>query len=270
MTKPTPKVEREAVLRWVPLDQIRVSATAQRDLNEARVDHILSNLDLEQIGVLTVSERDGAFYCIDGQHRHAALTAFFADEPDIKVQCWVYFGLAQEQEAERFLKLNDTLTVSAFAKFRVGVTAGRVEECDIDRIVRANGCVVSQDKIPGAIGAVGALRTIYSRTGAANLGRTIRVVHGAYGDSGLEHSVLLGVAYALDRYGSDMEDERLVSQLGRLARGAKAVIERGEEYRLRTGNQKAMCIAGAVVDIYNAGLGPRAAKRVPSWWRDAA
>lgn len=269
MSKATPKFERDAVLRWIPLDQIHTSPTAQRELNPARVDRILADLDLEQIGVLVVSARDDVYYCIDGQHRKAALAAFFADEPDIKVQCWTYFGLTEEQEAERFLKLNDSLTVSAFAKFRVAVTAGRAEEADIDRIVRANGCVVSQDKIPGAIGAVSALRTIYGRTGAANLGRTVRVVHAAYGDTGLESNVLLGVGLTLDRYGKDIEDERLVNQLGRLARGAKAIVEDGEKYRLRTGNLKSHCIAAAVVDVYNAGLAPRSAKRVPSWWRDA-
>lgn len=270
MTKTTPKVEREAVLRWIPLDQIRVSTRAQRDLNPARVDRILATLDLEQLGVLTVNSRDDAFYVIDGQHRHAALLAFFADEPDIKVQCWTYFGLTEEQEAERFLKLNDTLTVSAFAKFRVGVTAGRPEESDIDRLVRANGCVVSQDGIPGAIGAVGALRTIYGRTGGVNLGRTIRTVHAAFGDPGLENNVLLGVAYALDRYGKDIDDARLVGQLNRMAQGAKGLVQKGEDYRLRTGNLKSHCIAAAVVDVYNAGLAPRAARRIPSWWKDGA
>lgn len=272
MSNPIKKFDREAVLRFHPLSQIKTSATAQRDLNPSRVDRILANLDLEQIGTPTVNQRpdeSDAVYVIDGQHRIAALRAFFEDDPDIKVQCWTYFGLTEEQEAERFLKLNDTLTVSAFAKFRVGVTAGREVESDIDRIVRANGCVVSQDALPGAIGAVGALVTIYTRTGAANLARTINVVHGSFGDTGLENSVLLGVAFALDRYGKQIDDTRLVNQLGRMARGAKALVEEGERYRLRTGNLKSHCIAAAVVDAYNAGLGPRAAKRVLSWWKDA-
>lgn len=270
MSNPTPKVEREAALRWIPLDQIKVSATAQRDLNTARVDRILANLDLEQIGVLTVSSRDDAYYVIDGQHRHAALCAFFADDPDIKIQCWTYFGLTEDQEAERFLKLNDTLAVSAFAKFRVGVTAMRPEATDIDRIVRANGCVISQDDIPGAIAAVGALRTIYTRTGPANLGRTIRVTHAAYGDAGLGSVVLLGIAYALDRYGNDIEDVRLVEQLGKLPRGVPTLVQRAETYRLQTGSLKSHCLAAAVVDAYNTGLGPRAKNRIPSWWRDSA
>ena len=38
--------------------------------------------------------------------------------------------------------------------------------------------------------------------------------------------------------------------------------------RVRTGNQKKQCVAAAVVDIYNKGIGPRGAKRLPSWWTE--
>lgn len=271
MTKrtPTPKgqFDRDAVLRHIPLDQIRVSTTGQRDLNPARVDRILSNLDLEQIGTPTVNERDGAYYVIDGQHRVAALRAFFEDDPDIKIQCWTYFGLSESEEAEKFLKLNDTLTVSAFAKFRVGVSAGRPDESDIDRIVRANGGVVSQDRIPGAISAVGTLRTIYGRMGGAVLGRAIRILRDAYGDPGFEAHALHGIALVLDRYGSEVDDLTLVTRLGKAMGGVKGLLQRGERYRLMTGNLKAHCVAAAAVDTYNAGRG---GKKLPTWWKDAA
>lgn len=272
MTDPTRKFKREAVLRQIPINKIHVSPTAQRDLNPARVDRIVANLDLEQIGVVTVNQREGEdiFYVIDGQHRVAALRAFFDDDAEIKIPCWVYFGLTEEHEAEVFLKLNDTLSVSAFAKYRVGVAAGRPVEADIDRIVRAQSCAVSQDKIPGAIGAVGALRTIYTRTGAGNLARTIGVAHAAFGDPGLDHQILLGVAFALDRYGRQIDDVRLVHQLGKTPKGMKGVLQAGETYRYQTGNQKQLCVAAAVVDRYNAGTAGRSAQRIPSWWKDAA
>lgn len=266
-TKTTPKVDREAVLRWIPLDQIHVSPVAQRDLTQARVDKILANLDLEQIGTPTVSSRDGVFYIIDGQHRCEALRAYFEDDPTIKIQCWAYFGLSELEEAEKFLKLNDTLTVNAFAKFRVGVTAGRGVEVDIDRIVRANGSVVSRDEIPGAIGAVAALRTIYSRMGGSTLGRTIRVIRDAYGDPGFESHALQGVALVLDRYGDEVDDLTIVTRLGRANGGVKGLINRGEKYRLKTGNLKTHCVAAAVVDTYNSGRG---GKNLTSWWKDAA
>lgn len=267
MNKPTVKFEREAALRWVALDQIRISPTAQRELNQARVDKILANLDLEQIGTPVVSERDDSHFVIDGQHRVSALKAFFDDDPDIKIQCWVYFGLTEEQEAERFLKLNDTLAVRAFDKFRIAVRAGREVESDIDRIVRAGGLVVSEDKVPGAVACVGTLTNMYGRFGPGRLARTLNVSHGAYGDTGLTALVLHGVGLALDRYGRDIEDIRLVTQLTKTR--INRLSQRAEDYHLRTGNLKSHCFAAAVVDAYNEGLHGRSAKRVPSWWKDA-
>lgn len=265
-TKTTPKVDRDAVLRWVPLDQIHVSPVAQRDLTQARVDKILANLDLEQIGTPTVSERGDVFYVIDGQHRVEALRLYFADAPAIKIQCWAYFGLTQEGEAEKFLKLNDVLTVDSFSKFRVGVSAGRGVEVDIDRIVRANGCVVSRDGIPGAIGAVAALRKIYGTAGGACLGHTIRVIRDAYGDTGFDSYTLQGVALVIDRYGDEVDDLTLVTRLEKARGGVKGLLQRAEHYRLTTGNNKTHCVAAAVVDTYNSGRG---GKNLTSWWKDA-
>lgn len=185
------KVEREARLRWVPIADMRVSPLAQRELNRSRVNKISAEFDLEQVGTPTVNERQGHFYIIDGQHRVEALKEI--GWGDQQIQCWSYSGLTEEEEAEKFLKLNDTLSVSAFAKFRVGVQAGREEECDIDRIVRAQDLRVSQDQRDGAISAVGALRRVYNQAGPGQLARTLRIVRDAYGDAGLEAAVISGV-----------------------------------------------------------------------------
>jgi len=122
-TEPTGRVERAARLKWCPIAKMRVSPTAQRELKQHRVDHLVANFDLEQIGTPVVSERDGAYYILDGQHRIEALRGI--GWGDQQIQCWTYTGLTEEDEAERFLKLNDTLVVDSFSKFRVGVNAGR-------------------------------------------------------------------------------------------------------------------------------------------------
>lgn len=125
------RVERDARLRWIPLGKMRVSALAQRELNESRVEHIAAAMDLEQIGTPTVNERDGHFYVIDGQHRVEALRRWLGDDCEgQQIQCWSYVGLTEEEEAEKFLKLNDTLTVNAMAKFKVGAGENLIFERD--------------------------------------------------------------------------------------------------------------------------------------------
>ena len=258
------KVEREARLRWVPIAKMRINELAQRELNQARVDRIVANLDLEQIGTPTVNLRDGHWYVIDGQHRVEALRAYgFGGD---QLQCWAYEGLSEDDEAEKFLKLNDTLQVDAMSKFRVGVQAGREVECDIDRIVRSQDLVVSRDKIPGAIRAVGTLRRVYSRSNAATFRRTLAIIRDAYGDAGFEAQVIDGIGHIAGRYNGQLDDTRAIEKLGNAHGGVKGLINKANQVHDKTGKPKGHCVAAAAVDIYNRGA--KGDIRLPSWWKD--
>ena len=259
------RVERAARLKWVPIPKMKVSPVAQRELNQARVDRLAANFDLEQLGTPTVNERGGAFYVIDGQHRVEALKQIgYGDQ---QVQCWCYVDLTDEQMADRFDRLNDTLAVHAFDKFRVRVTAARPDETDIDRIVRAQGLVVSRDRIPGAVGAVGTLSRVYSRAGGETLGRTLRIIRDAYGDSGLEAPVIDGIGHLCQRYNGDLDDSAAVLKLGKANGGVNGLLNKAEVLRRSTGNFKSHCVAAAAVEIINSGKG---GKKLPSWFKTSA
>jgi uncharacterized protein DUF6551 len=260
--KTTKKVEREARLRWVPIPKMRVSPLAQRELNQARVDSIVANLDLEQVGSPTVNERDGHFYIIDGQHRVEALKQYgFGDD---SIQCWTYVGLDEQEEAEKFLKLNDVLAVNAMSKFRVGVQAGREVETDIDRIVRAQGLRVTTEKTDGAVRAVGTLRRVYDRNGASVLARTLRIIRDAYGTPGFEAPVIDGLGLLCGRYNGQLEDVTAVKQLAGTHGGVNGLLNAAENLRKQTGNPKGHCVAAAAVTIINR---KRGGKKLPSWWK---
>lgn len=256
------RVERSARLRWVPIAKMKVNPLAQRELNQARVDHLAANFDLEQIGTPTVSEREGSFFIIDGQHRAEALRAM--GWGDQQIQCWTYTGLTEQEEAETFLKLNDVLAVEAMARFRAGVHAGRGVECDIDRIVRAQGLCITKDSLPGAIRAVGTLRRVYGRTDAKTLGRALRIVRDAYGDPGLEAPVIDGIGYLCGRYNGELNEEQAVTKLASINGGVNGLLGKAENLRRQTGNPKGQCVAAAAVEIINSGRG---GKKLDSWWK---
>lgn len=263
-TNPSNKVTREAQLRWVPIAKMKVSPLAQRELVQARVNDILANLDLEQIGCPTVNERDGYFFIIDGQHRVEALRAYgFGDD---QMQAWTYSGLTEQEEAEKFLKLNDVLAVSAMAKYRVGVQAGRDTETKIDQIVRSEGLKVTPDRIEGGIRAVGTLRRVYERSGPDVLARTLRIIRDAYGTSGFEAPVLDGLGLMCGRYNGQVDEKRLTAALAAKRAGVNGLLNDAEVLRKQTGNPKGHCVAAAAVQIVNRSKG----SKLPSWWKAEA
>lgn len=262
MSNPNDKhVNRTARLEWVPINDMHVSPLAQRDLRPARAAQIAANLDIEQIGAPTVNERDGKFYVIDGQHRVEALRLIgWADQ---SIQCWTYAGLTAEEEAEIFLKLNDTLRVDAFSKFRVGVQAGRPTECAIDRIVRDTGLRIAHGKT-GAVSAVAALQTVYKGSGPEALARSLRIIRDTYGDAGYIARVIVGMGLLCARYERQLDEEQLTKKLGGAHGGLNGLLNRARTTQKATGKTHPHCVAAAAVDIYNSGRG---GKQLPSYWR---
>lgn len=261
--KPTePQIQREARLEWVPLARMRVNPQAQREMNAAWVAKLAADFDLEEMGNPTVNHRDAWFNIIDGQHRIAALKQWLGTAWNgQQVQCWTYENLSDEQEAEKFLRLQNRLGVLSFDAFRVAVNAGRPDESDIELIVRELGLTISRTK--NGISATGTLKRVYRRGGPAVLTRTLLIIRDAYGETGFEAGVIDGIGLFCQRYNGDVQKERVVERLAKTAGGMSGLITRGNLLRKTTGNSRAQCVAAAVTEIVNRGPG----KKLPSWWK---
>lgn len=271
MTKPhntERRVERAARLTWVALGLMRVPTMAQRELRQARADHIEANMDLEQIGTPTVSKRGGLYYILDGQHRIQGYKQWIGEGwENQQLQCWTYEGLTEEQEAEIFLKLNDTLPVAAFEKFAIGLNAGRSEEVEIAAIVQKAGLTISQSRAEGTIGAVGTLRRVYRREGHQVLARALGVIRDAYGTPGLEAHVIDGIGLLCGRYNGELDIEKAVTRLGSVAGGLAGLMNRAYMTKNQTNAPLNQCVAAAAVDVINRGKG---GKKLPAWWKSDA
>lgn len=263
MSNPTPnKPARQCHLRWIKADDIGVNPVAQREFRVSWAQSILDQFDLDKFQVPHVNKRaDGSLFVMEGQHSLWAYRQWVGE--DQQVQVWLYDGLTEKEEAEFFLSLNNKRSIDAMAKFKAAVTAGRVEECDIDRIVRANECMVSSSKADNAISAIGALTTIYQRFGAKVLGQTLRVIRDSFADGGFERPVLLGIAMVLARYSDAIDQDRLIEKLGQIRNGWNGVIQRANSIKAAQGSTQIEAAAAAVVEFYNAGRG---GVKLMTWW----
>lgn len=264
----TNRVQREAVLRWVPISMMKVSEQAQRTRNQGWVDYLIANFDLEQLGTPTVNKRDGWFYVMDGQHRVEALRGI--GWGDQQIQCWEYEGLTEREEANKFLHLNDQLNVSTYEKFQKAVVAGWELETAVNEIVLAEGCMITKANNAvgeGRISAVATLVKIYKRAGGPVLSRTIRLINNTYGSPGLVAPVLDGVALVCARYGNDLDDDAAVAKLSKVVGGVNGLLSKAELIRRQTGQVKNHSVAAAIVETINSGRG---GKRMVAWFRESA
>lgn len=259
------RADQHGVIEWVRLGNMAVPPHAQRELKPAKVDSILADFDLDVFGVITVSERRGIFYVIDGQHRVEAIKRWNGDGwQDLRVECRVYRGLTEAEEANKFDRLNDSMPVSTFDKFRIRVNAGRDVEVGIKKLVEKEGLKISKDAIPGAIGAVGTLRKVYIRAGEKALGKSLRIVRDAFGDAGFEAAVIDGIGHMCQRYDGLVDEAIAVAQLGEMRGGVKGLLNKAALIHSKVGGLRSHCVAAAAVDVINTRKGGR---KLPSWWK---
>lgn len=258
-------------IRPVPIHQMRIppALVTQREFRKAHGDRLAAELDLNKLGFPVINHRDGNYWVVDGQHRIYALKQN-GFEKDV-LDCEVYEDLTDEESAEIFLGRDDRKPIPIFDKFHVAVTAGRRRERDIQRSVESNGQKLGRNNTDGGISAVGALGSVYDRSGDVVLGQVIRTINLGFGGDpmGFDRAVIEGLGLVFNRYNGKTNEKNLGHRLAELRRGARELLQKAESIRDRTGNQKKQCVAAAVVDLYNRGLPPRDGKRLPAWWKEA-
>lgn len=270
----TPRVDRIARRGWVRLGDVQVNPLVQREFVPSKADRIAANFSPEHFGVPVVNMRDGHAWMIDGQHRAAGLKIWLGEGwQDQHFEAEIYDGLTEAEEADAFLKRNDSMAVNAYNKFRIAVVAGWEDEQTVAGIVMREGLTISQDKShEGRIIAVGTLLRVYRRAGGEVLGRTLAIIRDAYGSAGLEATVIAGMSMVVHRY-DDLDPKETAARLARAHGGVSGMLGKAERTRKETGNPKHFCVAGAIVDTFNsmssAAKGGNG-KRLLSWWKATA
>lgn len=266
-------IQGAARIKTVKLSELRVSNAAQRELKTAWANTLTEQFNIDMVGTFTVSFRDGIYWIVDGQHRFHALTSWakaeFGDEwGDWTIQVWAHDGLGEADEARLFLAFNNRRAVTAFDKFKVGVTAGLPIPCDIERVVRLLGLRVEKGRKPGAVSAVGALERVYADGDAVLLRKTLETVRDAWAGSGFDSEPLQGVAKFINRYEGRYMEDRLARVLAALPNGARGLRQMAAVSKETYGGDLVTNHAAAVTEVYNRGL--RGKNNLGSWWKATA
>lgn len=254
---------------YLPVSVLEVDPETQRRMNKAWVKAHVGTFDPELFGEIVVSHRRGKYLVVDGQHRVELVREL--GWHDQKIPCLVYEDLSLAEEAALFLGLGDRRQPTTFDKFRIAITAGSPVECDVDRIVRAQGLSLSDQRKDGAINAVIALKRVYLGAGIAKkespaeLARTLKILKAAWGptSSSFEGGLILGVGMLLHRYNGGVDEPALINKLSKVSGGPSGVIARGKSVMDLKRRPEGHCMASVMVDIYNQG---RRVDRLEDWW----
>lgn len=247
------KNRRKAQVEFLPFATLAIDSRYQRSVVQARINKLVAEWNIADVGILTVSIRDGKFWIIDGQHRYlAALKKGFGET---KVPCHVYRNLTVEQEAELFDRLNDQRAPTPYDRFKAGLVYGDRVAVGVDRVVRSHGFRVANHSGKGRIACVSALTTLYKRDPVV-LDQVLEVISGAWAETteATESSIVSGLGKVVSRYNGELDKSALVKKLSKTGSPAQ-LLGNAKSMRALTGNSSSISdtVAQMVVEIYNKG-----------------
>lgn len=193
--------------------------TYQRESDATKVEAMASSYSSEALGAITVSRRaDGSLWVIDGAHRTAAAVR----RGDTDIPAIIHEGLSLTEEANLFLKLNDTKQMKQVEKFLARVVAEQPAAVAMNTLAKSYGWKIASTKMDGVIVAVVALEYVYDGArevspdyGPVLLDKTVSVITDSWGMSadGVTAMVMRGVGRFIGRYGDQIDGTTLRRKL---------------------------------------------------------
>lgn len=131
--------------------------------------------------------------------------------------------------------------------------------CDTEQVTHRS--IVTGDRFGASItsstGGAVACRVLDLTTGDL----IYRVIRDAYGYDGFQRDQISALALIKDRYGSGIDEDRLVDQLKR--QGIVEMRRKSRDWRETAGRSMAESVAHTMIAFYNAGA---RTQRVDPWW----
>ncbi len=208
-----------------------------------------------------VSERDGHYYLIDGNHRVAALRKLNYTS----TKFIVLTGMTYEDEANFFMSQNENQSpLSRYNLFNAGLEANNALCINIDRIVRSHGYrVCGSAKDADAITAIYTLEVIATVLGFDVLDDTLSLIRATWDGvkTATNREFLVGVAEFVKRFGKRDFTKRLqLKSIAAIWHDYLAIAPSGCRSSSDPAMRKAFC--RVLVEHYNRGMGSNSKQRL--------
>lgn len=263
------RIHETSTIKEVPLADLKVDRSYQRDISQALVDEIASNFDIIASELVLVSDRgkgrdhmwpeNGRFYIVNGQHRAKAAQKIGRS----KIWARIIF-LDQEEdpgaiESTFRLKTNVGLSDRPLERFKAQLRAGDPESIAIQEILASFGTEMNAtpSKEVG-VNSVAGVEMIYRVDDGVLLRETLTLIKDIYRSVGGKYvsaNVLKSLAWFIDKHAAESDRGRLVDKL-QLA-GLASLDRRARTIQSTMGNTLWLNYYRAIVDFYNERLGDR-------------
>ena len=189
-------IERE--IQTLKISELQVPDEYQRSMDIKRAKKIASEFDVSKLDLITVSERNGSYYVVDGLHRISAMKILGMRE----CECVIIRGASLEGEAKRFYTQNENRRqLTAYDVFKAKLAAKNPAAVEIKEILERNGYEIVHGGYAGRkLQSVTALEYIYSKYSPSILDETFKLISAAWDSdkNGVHNQFIKGVAKFVD------------------------------------------------------------------------
>ena len=223
----------------------------QRNLNKQKVNRIVKNFDPLLVNPVKCSFRDGKYYVFDGQHTIAAVRAKNKGK-DVDMDCLVYFGLTEADEAHYFIQQTGISSgVSTNEKLRAEFNFGNKDVIGMVMAAETAGVRVdfTQGQATGKCTAVGTLFKCYQAMTRDQFIQMLRVIKSAWDGNfdGYRREILNGMSVFVKTYYGEFTERKLVSSLRNVA--PSAIVREGKSIGAHAGSSPVF--ARIILRCYN-------------------
>jgi|HubBroStandDraft_4_1064222.scaffolds.fasta_scaffold05408_2 hypothetical protein len=272
------QIRLEGFTEYIPIHELLIDESYQRDINWAFVGQIAEDFDPGQMGTLEIARRscpaytceacghrlDHRDYLIDGQHR--ALGARQRGMDDYQTGCHIRMSQGVEWEADQYLRLNfNRKNPSSTARYKAAVKAGSrygwdndaavhelLDELGIETPTTTQGSFAAHRSQVGVLHAIGAVCRLHERH--PDLVRlvliTLRDAWGSTYSQAFESNLIGGLTDFYCAHEHEASVEAVTRALSKAHPGE--LLDQVDQLR---GNRKyplRVFIARAVAEMYNA------------------